>query len=247
MLSVGGLVAAVVIAAAAGLETWTSTGAPAAEQAVAVVDVPAGAVSLRQEREILNLKTTVDTLEIKVEQLRADNERLSRQLRDLKDQLGPATASIARRNPRSIAQEVAVDRKADRTSVHFPAEQPAKARRSAAAASRRSGPASTPLDDAPVRTTRTYFALQLPSFRTIADLTTAWNGIRRRSGKILVGLEPRAYAVRDAEEGVIYRLLAGPIRNAGDAAVRCVRLGEIGIPCETTVFAGERVSTAAIN
>ena len=245
-LSVAGLLVAVIIAGSAGLETWLSSGPqPAPVTSVAIVE-PEPAANLYQAREVTNLRSTVNTLEIKVEQLMATNERLERQFDDLVTQMTQVTASVPSRGTPDIDYGVAGDRKSDRESVHFPA------RRS------QSRPLPPPtgktLDETSAqnaspmagRPTQTYFALQLPTFRSVKELTGAWNGIKRRSGKVLAGLEPRAFAVRDPLVGAAYRLLAGPIRNAGDAALRCVRLGEIGIPCESTVFAGEPlVSTAA--
>lgn len=247
MLSVAGLLVALIIAGASGLEAWISTETHSAQVAtVAMVD-PTPTPNLYQQREVTSLRSTVNTLEIKVEQLMATNERLGRQLDDLMSQMSVTTASVSPRSIVDVDHGVAGDRKADRESVHFPAAgSSAVAQPSPEKLTLKASPPPA-VTATPVRTTHTYFALQLPSFRSVKELADGWNGIKRRSGKVLTGLEPRSFAVRDPQIGVAYRLIAGPIRNAGDAALRCVRLGEIGIPCETTVFEGEPVVTTAAN
>jgi hypothetical protein len=176
----------------------------------------------------------------------ATNERLSRQLDELVTQMTQVTASVPSREIAEVDYGVSGDRKSDRQSIHFPASSssatPVQPEKTALKAS-----ASKTESPAAVRTTHTLFALQLPSFRSVKELTGAWSGIKRRSGNVLAGLEPRSFAVRDPQIGVAYRLIVGPMRNAGDAALRCVRLGEIGIPCETTVFEGEPLASVANN
>ena len=46
------------------------------------------------------------------------------------------------------------------------------------------------------------------------------------------------------DAGAVYRLIAGPIRNA---AARRARLREAGIGCAMTLFAGERLSGLSAN
>lgn len=245
MLSVAGVLVAVIIAGFAGLETWVGNESQSAPVASIVTVEPPPNANLHREREIASLRSTVNTLEIKVEQLMATNERLQQQIDDVLAQLTPVTASVPSRRLDDVDYGVADQLKSDRASVHFPAGQPpAKPEASGPTPEDSSSQGGNP---ATVRTSQTYFALQLPSFRSVKELAGAWNGIKRRSGKVLDGLEPRAFAVRDPQIGVAYRLIAGPIRNAGDAALRCVRLGEIGIPCEPTVFEGEPLASTAAN
>ena len=244
LLSVAGVVIVFFLAAAAGLERWldSTTGPMKVETAV---DIPKSG----NRGFYLHLSNQIDALHSKIEQLQLDYERvnaanrsLTVRLTELEGELGPYTASISPRQPMTLNQEVAGIGKRDNLSTHFKAISPP------------GGPSGNSTDAEVVTTvkvgrhsTQTLFALKLPSFRSVRELSSGWQNIRNRSGKTLTGLEPRSFATRDPNSRTVYQLLAGPIRNAADAAVRCVQLNEIGVDCETTLFAGERVTSLTAN
>lgn len=244
LLSVAGVVIVFFLAAATGLEHWldSTSGPMKVEKAVTIPEGKNSEVYAKLFNQIEALHSKIAKLEMDYERVNAANKSLSVRLQQLESELGPYTASVTPRQPMPLNQEVAGTGKRDNLSTHFKA---------AGTPQQQPGPAIDPDVVTTVRvgrrSTQTLFALRLPSFRSVRELSSGWRNIRNRSGNTLTGLEPRSFATRDQNSRTIYQLLAGPIRNAADAAIRCARLNEIGVSCETALFAGERVTSLTAN
>ncbi len=91
--------------------------------------------------------------------------------------------------------------------------------------------------------TRTEFAIDLGGEASIDGLRALWANIRGNHGAALEGLRPLV-SVRDGvKQGTVeLRLVAGPLANAGAAARACAMLQQKGIPCQTTIFDGQRLA-----
>ncbi len=231
LISIAGVVVAVVLAAAASLDTWVGSGTAsnaANVQTATVVDADTSALFMRRKMDMLQSK--LEGLELRFEQVAAGNQELVRKVQDLQDKLGPYTASIGPQDetsPQGIRTANAVPRKTgkqNRSTVQFK---------------------NSHLDASANVVTQTQFGLELPSFRSLKELQVGWQHIRRRTGPVLRGLQPRYYALQLDNASIVYRLIAGPIRDAANAAIRCAKLNEINVKCKTTVFAGERLSRVA--
>ncbi len=234
LLSVAGIIVVFVLAAGTALEQWldSTTGPMTVETAAVVEDGQRGKVFINLSRQIDELHLKIDEMKADYERVTSENRSLQVRLKELETQLGPYTASIPAREPVPLDQAVEQAAKRDRLSIHL-----------------KLPPETALVKSVPqgARATQTLFALKLPSFRSMQELSIGWRGIRNRSGKVLIDLEPRTYATHDDGAGTVYRLIAGPIRNAADAATRCARLHEVGVDCEMTLFAGERISSLTTN
>lgn len=235
LLSIAGVIAVVILVAASGVDGWISSRPAKPEPAVAVVTEPeADVTALYLRRKIDLLQAKLDNMEILFQQVSAGNDDLARRLQELEDKLGPYTASLGKPGEPHLPKPGA---KGDRASTHFKNDAPARPAAEVAGVRKQQTP----------RPTQTFFAIQLPSFRTIPELRNAWRQIRRQAGDTVSDLEPRYYAVQNGNAGIVYRLLAGPIKNAAEAARRCARLQARNLQCKTTVFTGEPIFQQATN
>lgn len=230
LLFLAGIIVVFVLAAGAALERWldNADGPAAVETAAAVGDSRHGKAFIDLNRRIDEAHLRIDGMKAGYERVTRENRSLHARLEELETQLGPYTASIPAGPDRTVGQAA----KRDRLSIDLKL------------------PPETALDRSVpqgARSTQTLFALKLRSFRSMQELSSGWRGIRNRSGNVLLDLEPRTYATHDEDAGAVYRLIAGPIRNAADAAARCARLHEVGIGCAMTLFAGERLSGLSAN
>jgi hypothetical protein len=90
---------------------------------------------------------------------------------------------------------------------------------------------------------RTEFAIDLGGEASIDGLRALWANIRGNHGAALEGLRPLV-SVRDGvKQGTVeLRLVAGPLANASAAARACAMLHQKGVPCQTTIFDGQRLA-----
>lgn len=91
--------------------------------------------------------------------------------------------------------------------------------------------------------TRTEFAIDLGGEASIDGLRALWANVRGNHGAALEGLRPLV-SVRDGVKAgtVELRLVAGPLANASAAARACALLQQKGVPCQTTIFDGQRLA-----
>jgi hypothetical protein len=91
--------------------------------------------------------------------------------------------------------------------------------------------------------TRTEFAVDLGSEATIEGLRTLWSNLRGTHAAALGALRPLVSLREGARPGVVeFRLIAGPLANAGAAAKTCATLQAKGVNCQTAVFDGQRLA-----
>jgi hypothetical protein len=100
--------------------------------------------------------------------------------------------------------------------------------------------AGRPNESAP---TRTEFAVDLGGERSVDSLRSLWSSLRG-SHAALEGLRPLVSIREGAKPGATeFRLIAGPLANAGEAARICAALQAKGATCHTAVFDGQRLAT----
>ncbi len=97
-------------------------------------------------------------------------------------------------------------------------------------------PAPKPVVQPPPATTVTAaplagFRVQLAALRSRADAEAAWRRLKRANGDLLGALEAEVVRVDLADQGVFYRLRAGPLASAAKAGALCVRLKARNLDC----------------
>ncbi len=75
------------------------------------------------------------------------------------------------------------------------------------------------------------FRVQLAALRSRADAEAAWRRLKRANGDLLGALEAEVVRVDLADQGVFYRLRAGPLASAAKAGALCVRLKARNLDC----------------
>jgi len=90
------------------------------------------------------------------------------------------------------------------------------------------------------------FGIDLGAANSISGLRALWRGLAKSHKAHLEGLRP-LLAVHERRNGLglQLRLIAGPIKDAAEAARICAALGEAARDCKTTAFDGQRLSLAA--
>jgi hypothetical protein len=90
------------------------------------------------------------------------------------------------------------------------------------------------------------FGIDLGSANSINGLRALWRGLVKSHKAQLGGLRP-LIAVHERRNGLglQLRLIAGPIKDAADAARVCAVLSDANRDCKTTAFDGQRLSFAA--
>ncbi len=90
------------------------------------------------------------------------------------------------------------------------------------------------------------FGIDLGSANSINGLRALWRGLVKSHKAQLGGLRP-LIAVHERKNGLglQLRLIAGPIKDAADAARVCAVLSDANRDCKTTAFDGQRLSVAA--
>lgn len=81
-------------------------------------------------------------------------------------------------------------------------------------------------------------ALDLGGYRTLASLKKSWADMTGRYGEFGAKMEPLA-RLRETENGMEARLLAGPYPNQTEAAKSCMRLKAMGVGCAVTTYSGQ--------
>jgi hypothetical protein len=100
------------------------------------------------------------------------------------------------------------------------------------------------VDETPVAVAE--FGVDLGAANSISGLRALWRGLAKSHKAHLEGLRP-LLAVHERRNGLglQLRLIAGPIKDAAEAARICAVLSEATRDCKTTAFDGQRLSLAA--
>lgn len=89
---------------------------------------------------------------------------------------------------------------------------------------------------------RTDFAVEIGAAVDIASLEATWIRISGAHGAVLKGVQPHVRLARDGSGAARLALVAGPLRNARDAARICVALSVDDLPCRSVPFTGEMLA-----
>jgi len=91
--------------------------------------------------------------------------------------------------------------------------------------------------------TRTEFAVDIGGDSSFEGLRALWAAFKSSRADLLQGLRPVAAAREGPKPGTIeLRLLVGPLNNASAAARLCASLVAAGVPCQPSVFDGQRLA-----
>jgi hypothetical protein len=91
--------------------------------------------------------------------------------------------------------------------------------------------------------TRTEFGIDIGGDATLDGLRALWASLRNSNPAQLEGLRPLVAVRETGKPGAVeLRLLVGPFVNAGAAARLCAALAGNGLPCQPTVFDGQRLA-----
>jgi hypothetical protein len=94
---------------------------------------------------------------------------------------------------------------------------------------------------APTMVSRTEFGVDIGSGSDLDELRMLWNAAKARHGRLFGNLRPIAVRREDRAGTPDYRLVVGPLSNAGAAAKLCATLGAADVMCSTRPYQGERL------
>lgn len=89
---------------------------------------------------------------------------------------------------------------------------------------------------------RTEFGVDLGSGSDLEEVRILWNAARAQHGRLLGNLRPIVVRREDRAGNPDYRLVVGPLANAGSAAKLCATLGAADVMCSTRPYQGERLT-----
>ena len=86
------------------------------------------------------------------------------------------------------------------------------------------------------------FAIDLGGGASVEALRALWLGLKASHGPVLAGLQPLIAQHPKQPSGITYRLVAGPLATAEDAARLCSRLPAARTGCHPTKFSGAQLA-----
>lgn len=98
-----------------------------------------------------------------------------------------------------------------------------------------------PPDDL-LQTSQTAFGLDLGQFRSLAELTSAWQEVSVSQRRIMGDLKPVSFVSQSQTNQLQLNLLAGPIQNAAQAAILCANLQAKGYDCRVSTYRGQALA-----
>jgi sporulation related protein len=240
----------------AGSRRLRSAFVDSAEPVAVVSALPRGADSGAEARR----------LAVQVRELTADRDRLTARIATLERHLEDMTGSIKRQDEKLAA---AATREPEMTlappgraklpalmapgadhaelpwfmSMRTPqiAEPPVPPQRTEAEAPPLP-PARASTANEPEPPARGEFAIDLGGAASIETLRALWVSLKASHGPVLVGLQPLVAQHPKQPSGVTYRLVAGPLANAEEAARLCSRLPATRTGCHPTKFGGAQLA-----
>jgi hypothetical protein len=87
------------------------------------------------------------------------------------------------------------------------------------------------------------FAIDLGGAASIETLRALWTSLKTNHGPPLAGLRPLVAQHPKQPSGVTYRLVAGPLANAEEAARLCARFPALRTGCHPAKFSGAQLAT----
>lgn len=235
-------IAVLAVQAATGSRSATQTADALARQAQTLQQA-----AEETGRELKRLSAALDTLN-------RDRDRLFARVTALEHEADVATGSIS---GSTIAKTDAARPPTDRVAAVL-AAAPAEAKADAKAepeikTEAKTEPTATPVSPDPwtmaatdpaapaMPVGHTEFGIDLGAASTVNGLRRLWAVVLKTHKDELAPLSP-ALAVRERPGGrVEFRLLAGPLRDAADAARLCATVATAKRPCTPAVFDGQRL------
>lgn len=89
--------------------------------------------------------------------------------------------------------------------------------------------------------TYTQFGMELGSYSDLTTLRRAWSDLVRQYPALFEGLDGLA-TIRDRDGKAELLLVAGPFRNAADAAEHCGKVEAAGVKCLPAFYLGQQLS-----
>jgi hypothetical protein len=86
------------------------------------------------------------------------------------------------------------------------------------------------------------FAIDLGGAASIETLRALWTNLKTNHGPLLTGLQPLVVQHPKQPSGVTYRLVAGPLANAEEAARLCSRFPALRTGCHPSKFSGAQLA-----
>jgi hypothetical protein len=84
--------------------------------------------------------------------------------------------------------------------------------------------------------------LDIGAGSSLDDLRRLWSAARSQHGALLADLRPLAAVGESRPNGLGLRLVVGPFADAAGAARTCGALAEAGLPCQISIFDGQRLA-----
>lgn len=211
---------------------WYAFNSPA-EPARAVADLPRTGASAADTQHLVT----------QVRDLTADRDRLNARIATLERHLDDMTGSIKRQNAEIVAGRTVTPPPVPNAPATMTLAPPPPAELPFFLSMRMPQAAEPPLppqrtEPVPLPPTRGEFAIDLGGAATIEALRAYWVGLSAKHGPLLAGLQPRIAEHQKQPSGTTYRLLAGPLPNAEEAARLCARFLTTRVGCHPTKFIG---------
>lgn len=174
------------------------------------------------------LRDDLAALRLGLEELHRRDRQLEQRLAELEAAFGPVTAALPRGQGGPSGRPVAP---ATVRMLPMPADGFAD-----------TGFEASPLPVAAAAPTTTQFAVAVAQGRTATELRVRWKSLQSLHPTLLGSLEARQAATSDGA----LRLLAGPFRNAAQAAALCARLQSAAPDCTATAFLGAPLGSPSV-
>ncbi|HET7680893.1 MAG TPA: hypothetical protein VFK79_12275 [Xanthobacteraceae bacterium] len=94
----------------------------------------------------------------------------------------------------------------------------------------------------PIVVSRTEFGIDIGSGSDLEELRILWKTAKAQHGRLIGNLSPIVVRREDRAGSPEYRLVLGPLVNAGAAAKLCATLGSSEVMCSTRPYQGERLT-----
>jgi hypothetical protein len=223
--------AATIALAAVALTSQTEAGGKRLQLALTFANVPERAVAQIPPRAV---ETEAETkrLAAQVRDLAADRERLTARIATIERNLADMTGSIKQQS-----EQLAADRAANTPPPPAPS-QPALTPLAMPAVTHT--PAAAPENPPPPA--KLEYGIDLGGAASIEVLRIHWAAMKANYGPLLAGLHPLASQYPKHPTGVTYRVVAGPLPTAAEAAKLCARFPVTRTGCHPAKFNGVQLA-----
>ncbi len=138
----------------------------------------------------------------------------------------PAQAMLPRVKPSSVVMVTPVDVRTGQKDSSEPESQIV----------------ATPTPIVMLPASHTEFGLDLGSFVSISDISSAWREISAQQKTLVGTMRPLTRVIQGADGNLKLHLILGPISNAAQAASVCAELNYANYDCTVSAFMGQRLA-----